>query len=80
MELIAALREHPPVTRYVNADSSRCHVCYEVPDLAEAVSWLRNKGFLLIGGPFPAAAFEGRPVAWLYLPTRHSVELLQSHV
>lgn len=80
LELITPLGEDSPITRYLKADSSSYHICYEVPDLAEAVSWLKDRGCLLIGGPFPAAAFEGRPVAWLYLPNRHLVELLQTHV
>ena len=79
LELIAPLCEDSPITRYLKADSSSYHICYEVTDISEAVSWLKAKECLLISGPVPAALFEGRPVAWLYLPNRHLVELLQSH-
>ena len=79
LELITPLCAVSPIARYLKADSSSYHICYEVPNIAEAVAWLKAKGCLLISGPFSAAAFEGRPVAWLYLPNRHLVELLQSH-
>jgi methylmalonyl-CoA/ethylmalonyl-CoA epimerase len=79
LELIMPLGEDSPIARYLHADSSSYHICYEVPDIAEAVAGLKRQGCLVISGPSPAVAFEGRPAAWLYLPDRHLVELLQRH-
>ncbi len=80
LELVAPLSERSPIARYLRGDSSAYHVCYEVNDLAEAIAWLRERKALLVSGPFPALALGGRPLAWMYLPDRHLVELIQRHV
>jgi catechol 2,3-dioxygenase-like lactoylglutathione lyase family enzyme len=53
------------------------HLCYETADLQEAVARMRGQGALLISRR-PAAAFGGREVAFLFLPNRMIVELLQA--
>jgi catechol 2,3-dioxygenase-like lactoylglutathione lyase family enzyme len=56
---------------------SLVHLCYETPDLDGAVSRMRGQGALLISRR-PAVAFGGREVAFLFLPNRMIVELLQA--
>ena len=53
------------------------HICYEVSDLEKTLEDVRASGCVLISAPVPAAAFEGRRIAWLSTPTRHLVELLE---
>lgn len=53
------------------------HLCYETADLDAAVARMRGQGALLISRR-PAAAFGGREVAFLFLPNKMIVELLQA--
>jgi catechol 2,3-dioxygenase-like lactoylglutathione lyase family enzyme len=77
LELVAPLSAESPVSRYALSGSAAYHLCYEVADVMEAVRWLTARKCLLVSGPFPAPAFENRPLAWMYSPTRHLIELLQ---
>ena len=54
------------------------HVCYEVPNLEEAIEHLRASGCLSVSGPTPAVAYDGRPIAWLYTPNRQLTELVEA--
>jgi methylmalonyl-CoA/ethylmalonyl-CoA epimerase len=53
------------------------HVCYEVKALESALVHVRAHGCVIVANPVPAVAFGGRRVAWLYMPTRQLVELLE---
>lgn len=67
-----------PVHLYLKKDLGAYHVCYEVRDIESAVAGMRAKGCLLVSAPVPAVAFEGRRIAWLYLPTRQLIELVEA--
>ncbi len=66
-----------PIHQYLKKELGAYHICYEVRDMAGTIAKLRSKGSLVISGPVPAVAFEGRSIAWVYLPTRHLVELVE---
>lgn len=78
LELVAPLGADSPVFRYLKADTSCYHICYEVDDLAADLAWLKSRKCLTVSGPFPAPAFGGRPLAWTYLPNKHLVELVEA--
>ena len=78
LELIAPLSAGSQVERLLAKGVSLYHVCYEVADVAEAIAHLRRQGCLLISGPTPAVAYDGRAIAWLYTPHRQLTELVEA--
>lgn len=77
LELVAPLDETSHVARLVDSGVGAYHVCYQVADLDAALEELRGKGCLIVKQPEPAVAYEGRRIAWLFLPTRQLVELVE---
>jgi methylmalonyl-CoA/ethylmalonyl-CoA epimerase len=43
------------------------HICFNCDDIHDAVELLRSTGARLISGPTPDVAFEGRPIAFLFI-------------
>lgn len=81
IELIAPIpteaSEASPIHLYLKKDLGAYHICYEVADIDRAIADMRTKGCLVVSAPVPAVAFEGRRIAWLYLPTRQLIELVE---
>jgi methylmalonyl-CoA epimerase len=77
VELVAPGSEPSPVANVLAKGVGAYHVCYEVDDLQAAIAQVRAGGGVLVGEPVPAVAFKGRRIAWVYLPTRQLVELLE---
>jgi methylmalonyl-CoA/ethylmalonyl-CoA epimerase len=46
--------------------------------LNEALEHFRAQRCVVLGGPVPAVAFEGRKIAWLYTPARELIELVEA--
>lgn len=81
IELVAPLGEESPVHRtLVKGGNSAYHACYQAPDLDSALEFLLGRGCLLVSKPVPAVAFDGRRIAWLYLPTRQLIEMVEAAV
>ena len=78
LELVAPLGANSPLFRYLKVDQSCYHICYEVDDLRAALVWLKSKKALVVSGPFPGPAFQERPLAWVYLPDKHLIELVEA--
>lgn len=78
LELVAPLAPGSQVERVLAKGQGLYHICYEVPDIAEAIAHLRSQKCILISGPTPAVAYEGRPIAWLYTPSRQLTELVEA--
>jgi methylmalonyl-CoA/ethylmalonyl-CoA epimerase len=78
LELIAPLAPGSQVERVLAKGQSLYHVCYEVPDINAAIAHLRSQKCILISGPTPAVAYDGRPIAWLYTPTKQLTELVEA--
>lgn len=53
------------------------HLCYETPDLSARIDEMRAIGAVLISRK-PAKAFDGREIAFLFLPNKMIIELLQT--
>lgn len=77
LELVAPLGPGSQVERVLKKGLSLYHVCYETPNVSAAIAHLRQQRCLLISGPTPAVAYEGRPIAWLYTPNRQLIELVE---
>lgn len=78
IELVAPAGPNSPVRRFLEQHGGGLHhVCYEVPDLAAEVVAFRARGALLARPPKPAAAFEGRLIAWVLTAEKLLIELLE---
>jgi methylmalonyl-CoA/ethylmalonyl-CoA epimerase len=78
MELIAPLGDDSHVARLLKKGGGAYHVCYEVADLDRTLRDLRLKRCLIVRPPTPAVAYQGRRIAWVMLPTRQLMELVES--
>ena len=78
LELVAPLGSGSQVERVLKKGLSLYHVCYETPDVSQAIEHLRGQRCLLISGPTPAVAYDGRPIAWLYTANRQLIELVEA--
>ncbi|HEV7398480.1 MAG TPA: VOC family protein [Pyrinomonadaceae bacterium] len=80
LELISPTDKASPVQGWV--DRIRCgpyHVCYEVNNLEEGMSFLKERGSLVVYGPVPAIAFGLRQVAFLWGKDSGLTELLEKY-
>jgi methylmalonyl-CoA/ethylmalonyl-CoA epimerase len=78
IELIAPLGEQSHLHRALaRGGETLAHLCYETADLDQQIARMRGAGAALISRK-PAVAFGGRDVAFLFLPNRMIVELLQA--
>jgi methylmalonyl-CoA/ethylmalonyl-CoA epimerase len=55
------------------------HLCYEVDSLDEQLAASRAAGALIARPPAPAAAFDGRRIAWVYTRDKLLLEYLERH-
>jgi methylmalonyl-CoA/ethylmalonyl-CoA epimerase len=77
VELIEPAASDSPVSRTLKRGGGLEHLCYLVPCLEDSISNFTRSGALLVRPPLPAAAFQGRRVAFLYTPLRELIELLE---
>jgi methylmalonyl-CoA/ethylmalonyl-CoA epimerase len=76
IELVTPTEADSPVNRILSKEIGAYHLCYEVDDLGAALQHCRSRGCIVISEPVPAVAFAGRPIAWVYTPTRQLTELV----
>ncbi len=78
IELIEPLDEVSPVSNLLRSKRGGLyHLCYVVERLDQAIERFREKGCLLICGPTPAQAFDGRRIAFFCTPQNDIVELVE---
>lgn len=78
IELVCDIDANGPTHRIVSKTGNGLyHICYEVDSLEETILKLRDKGFLLRHAPVPAAACDGKRIAWMYSRYIGLVELLE---
>jgi methylmalonyl-CoA/ethylmalonyl-CoA epimerase len=78
IELIEPSREQSPVSQSLQKGVKLVHLCYEVPDMEEAIQHAKAHGIRMIARPVPAVAFGGRRIAWLFSTTLGLFELVES--
>jgi methylmalonyl-CoA/ethylmalonyl-CoA epimerase len=78
LELVAPLGPGSPIDGTLKKGGGTYHICYQVPDIHAAIVHLEEQGSFLVGGPFPAVAFELREIAWLQTKVGLLVELVQA--
>lgn len=80
IELVAPTGEDSPVNRILSKEIGAYHLCYEVDDIDAALQHCRSRGCIVVSKPVPAVAFAGRPIAWVYTPTRQLAELVGKEI
>lgn len=78
VELVEPASEKSPVLGFLKRGGGLHHLCYQVPNLEEQLRRSRQAGAILARPPFPAAAFGGRRIAWVYTKNRLLIEYLES--
>lgn len=79
IELIAPLTDDSPIKSMLAKGSGGAyHLCFGTTDIEAALSHAKNNGCIIVSGPVPAVAFNGRRIAWLYTPSRQLFELVET--
>lgn len=76
IEFVEPMSDNSPVDGILKRGGGLYHVCYLVTDINAAIERVRDAGGRLVSGPVPARAFNGRRIAWVYMPDRSLVEFL----
>lgn len=66
VELLEPRGDNSPIARSVRDGVKLLHLCYEVPDLDEALDLCRPAGFRRLGPPVPAPVFDNRRLVWVF--------------
>jgi methylmalonyl-CoA/ethylmalonyl-CoA epimerase len=77
MELVAPYGSHSPVTSWLERGIKLYHLAYLASDLSAEVELMRERRAKLMLPPTPAVAFDGRKVAFVMLPNRLLVEVIE---
>jgi len=77
LELIEPVGEHSPVQALASRGGGLHHICYEVDDLEEQLEVAKRAHAVVVRPPQPAAAFQGRRIAWVMTKYRLLVEYLE---
>ena len=78
VELVAPRSTQSPVTQILAKGGGGYHVCYETDDLDAFLAKARESRCLIVSGPVPAAAFDGKRISWLYTPARQLLEVVEA--
>ena len=77
VELLEPLGADSPVARSLQSGTKLVHLCFEVPDLDEALAISRSSGFHLLGRPLPSPAFDDRRIGWIFSRDYGLIELAE---
>jgi methylmalonyl-CoA/ethylmalonyl-CoA epimerase len=78
VELVEPTGDDSPVRKFLQKGGGLHHLCYEVMDLAEHLKFVRAAGCIVVRAPLPAAAFEGRLIAWAWTREKLLLEFLEA--
>lgn len=77
-EFIQPAGEDSPVrNKAAGNGGGLAHLCFEVPDIQTAVRNAENQGAIVVCAPVPAAAFDHRPIAFLFFRGMGLVEFVE---
>ena len=77
LELLEPLGEDSPIASSLQNGRKLLHICYEVPDLEQAVAHCRPAGFHRISRPVPAPALDNRRIVWVFSEHYGLIELVE---
>ena len=77
IELVEPVGDESPVRALAQRGGGLHHVCYEVDDLEEQLDRARRTHAVVVRPPQPAAAFQGRRIAWVMTRSGLLIEYLE---
>ncbi|MBI3669743.1 MAG: VOC family protein [Acidobacteria bacterium] len=77
IELLEPLADDSPIAKSLRQGVKLLHLCFEVPNLDQALELGRSAGFHRLSGPSPAPFYENRRVAWVFSKHYGLFELLE---
>jgi methylmalonyl-CoA/ethylmalonyl-CoA epimerase len=77
IELISPLGDDSPVKNLLEKRQSLYHLCFEVPDIEEAMKNARKNGAVIISKPVEAPLFDKRKICFLFTRDRYVIELVE---
>jgi methylmalonyl-CoA/ethylmalonyl-CoA epimerase len=81
IELIAPLGQDSPINAMLaKSGGGAYHLCFETTDIEQALVHAKDNGCIVVSGPVPAVAFNGRRIAWIYTRSRQLFELVEAKV
>jgi methylmalonyl-CoA/ethylmalonyl-CoA epimerase len=79
IELIAPLTEDSPIKAMLAKNGGGAyHLCFETADIEAALAHAKQNGCVIVSGPVPAVAFDGRRIAWIFTRSRQLFELVEA--
>ena len=79
IELIAPLTDDSPVKAMLAKNGGGAyHLCFETANIEAALAHAKQNGCVIVSGPVPAVAFEGRRIAWIFTRARQLFELVEA--
>lgn len=76
-ELIEPASDDSPLAKQAKRGGNPAHTCFEVADLEAELERLRGLRAMVVKAPAPAVLFGGARVAFVFLPTRDLIELVE---
>lgn len=77
IELVEPVRDDSPVSKFLERGGGLHHLCYEVPNMGQALTIFKARKAVTVKRPLPAVAFGDRHIAWILTPEKLLVELLE---
>jgi methylmalonyl-CoA/ethylmalonyl-CoA epimerase len=78
LELVEPAAADSPVHEALRKGGGLNHLCFEVDDLEAEISAALGRGALPVTEMAPAVAFDGRRIAFLFLPDLNLVEFVEA--
>jgi methylmalonyl-CoA/ethylmalonyl-CoA epimerase len=78
LELIEPLPGPSPVRRALEKGETLNHLCFEVDDIERSVAEATSNGAVCVRTPVPAAAFDGRRIAFVFYRGIGLVEFVEA--
>jgi methylmalonyl-CoA/ethylmalonyl-CoA epimerase len=78
LELVEPAAPDSPVNEALRKGGGLNHLCFEVDDIETDLRAALDRGALPVTGIAPAVAFEGRRIAFLFLPDLNLVEFVEA--
>jgi methylmalonyl-CoA/ethylmalonyl-CoA epimerase len=78
LELVEPAAPDSPINEALRKGGGLNHLCFEVDDIEADLRASLDRGALPVTGIAPAVAFEGRRIAFLFLPDLNLVEFVEA--
>jgi methylmalonyl-CoA/ethylmalonyl-CoA epimerase len=78
LKLIEPADDQSPLVDFVRKGGGLHHLCFKVPDVAQACRALSGLGARVLAAPAPGEAFDDHPIAFVYVGSGLNVELIDT--